>query len=66
MDRTSSLRVTGHLIGAVVVAFALGLVVGGIVPLQVSGWGWLFVIFFAAVLVLDIVTLLRAFWSRNV
>jgi hypothetical protein len=66
MDRTSSLKVTGHLVGAVVLSFGLGLVVGGIVPFQVSGWGWLVVIFLAAVLVLDVVTLLRAFWSRKV
>jgi hypothetical protein len=66
MDRTSPLKVTGHLVGVVVMAFALGLVVGGIVPFRVSGWGWLFVLFSAAVLVLDVVTLLRGFWSRNV
>jgi hypothetical protein len=66
MDRTSSLKVTGHLVGVVVMAFALGVVVGGLAPFQVSGWGWLLVIFAAAVLVLDVVTLLRGFWSRNV
>ena len=36
MDRTSSLKVTGHLVDVVVMAFGLGLVVGGIVPLQAA------------------------------
>jgi hypothetical protein len=49
----------------VVMAVALGVVFGGIVSFQVSGWGWLVVILVAAFLVLDVVTLLRAFWSRK-
>jgi hypothetical protein len=65
MDRASSLKVTGHLVGVVVMAVALGVVFGGIVSFQVSGWGWLVVILVAAFLVLDVVTLLRAFWSRK-
>ena len=57
MGRTLSSKLQD--IGAVVMAFALGLVVGGVVPFQVSGWGWLLVIFATAVLILDVVTLLR-------
>ena len=64
MGRTLSSKLQD--IGAVVMAFALGLVVGGVVPFQVSGWGWLLVIFATAVLILDVVTLLRGFWTRNV
>jgi hypothetical protein len=64
-ERNSALKRTAHLVGVVVFAFALGIALGSIMPLQISGWGWIGIILIGAGLVLDVFTLLRNFWKPH-